>query len=71
MRASFNDAHIEALNLQETIDLFLSNPTIPGLEACKEKWVLAHIPYSQSEGFRFAFGAIDDPANNYEKRLNA
>jgi len=71
VHAMYNDAHTEALNLQETIDLFISNPTIPGLEACKEKWVLAHIPYSQSEGFRFAFGAIDDSANNYERRLNA
>lgn len=71
VHAMYEDAYLEALVLQETIDLFLSNPTIPGLEACKEKWVLAHIPYSQSEGFRFAFGAIDASENNYERRLNA
>ncbi|MDA7836247.1 hypothetical protein N9A49_02440 [Salibacteraceae bacterium] len=71
VHAMYEDAYTEALNLQETIDLFLANPTIPGLEACKEKWVLAHIPYSQSEGFRFAYGAIDDPNNNFEVRLNA
>jgi len=44
VHAMYEDAYTEALNLQETIDLFLANPTIPGLEACKEKWVLAHIP---------------------------
>lgn len=71
VHAMYEDAYTEALTLQETIDLFLANPTIPGLEACREKWVLAHIPYSQSEGFRFAFGAIDDPNNNFEVRLNA
>ncbi|MCB9195132.1 MAG: hypothetical protein H6598_02805 [Flavobacteriales bacterium] len=58
--ASYNDAYNTAIELQDAIDDFITNPTANGLIACKTAWLAAREPYGQTEVFRFADGPIDD-----------
>ncbi|MEX2595345.1 MAG: imelysin family protein [Salibacteraceae bacterium] len=57
--AMYQDAYNEALNLQLTVDAFLDAPSAALLQSCRDQWVLAHIPYSQSEILTGAFGPIE------------
>jgi putative iron-regulated protein len=68
--AVYDDAYRAALDLQTLVDAFVAIPTLPGLAACKDQWVLAHIPYSQSEIFTGAMGPIDGDSIHYASRIN-
>lgn len=65
--AVYDDAYRAALDLQILINAFIEAPTAAGLQACRDQWVLAHIPYSQSEVFSRAMGPVDP----LEQRINA
>ncbi|MGM3387549.1 peptidase [Stutzerimonas stutzeri] len=65
--AVFSDAHSAALKLQEAIDQLLANPTDETLQAAKDAWLAARVPYMQSEVFRFGNPVVDD----WEGQLNA
>lgn len=51
--AMYSDAYDRSEELRQLIHSFVANPTIPGLKACQDAWVLAHIPYSQAEVLGF------------------
>ena len=65
--AMYEDAYLQAEAMRELIYQFVENPTIPGLAACQDAWVLAHIPYSQAEVLRFP----ESPVETMEQRINA
>lgn len=59
-----------AVALKTAIDTFVSEPSQANLDAAKEAWLAARIPYGQTEAFRFQDGPIDDE-NGPEGQLNA
>ena len=65
--ATFSDAHSSAVTLQQAIDAFLANPTDAGLEAARQAWIAARVPYMQTEAFRFGNAVVDD----WEGQVNA
>ena len=68
--ASYSDALAGAQDLKTAIDAFVAAPDAAGLQACKQAWLDARIPYNQTEPFRFYDGPIDD-ANGPEGLMNA
>ena len=65
--AIFSDAHGTALQLREAIDALLAEPTDETLQAAKDAWRAARVPYMQTEVFRFGNPVVDD----WEGQLNA
>ncbi|MEH0153267.1 imelysin family protein [Limibacter armeniacum] len=68
--ATYDDAYLTALALQNQVNLFLNDPSQAALEDAKKAWLAAREPYGQSEAFRFYGGPIDD-ADGPEGQLNA
>lgn len=58
--ASYEDSYNAAADLKTAVDAFVANPTAAGLQAAKDKWLAARLPYGQTEAFRFYGGPIDD-----------
>lgn len=65
--ANYEDALITARALDEATDRLIANPTEANLQAAKEAWLAARVPYQQSEVFRFGNAIVDD----WEGQLNA
>ncbi|KXF81973.1 imelysin family protein [Enterovibrio coralii] len=65
--AVFTDAHSTAVTLEKAIDALNQNPSAKTLQAAKEAWLAARVPYQQTEVFRFGNGIVDD----WEGQLNA
>ncbi|MBN7771079.1 peptidase [Marinobacter daepoensis] len=65
--ATYGDALITARALDEATDRLIANPTEANLNAAKEAWLAARVPYQQSEVFRFGNTIVDD----WEGQLNA
>ncbi len=65
--AVFSDAQNTAVKLQEAVDALLADPTEETLQAAKDAWLAARVPYMQSEVFRFGNPVVDD----WEGQLNA
>ncbi|RRV46268.1 imelysin family protein [Pseudomonas sp. p106] len=65
--AVYSDSLSTAKSLQTAIDAFLANPNDDTLNAAKEAWAAARVPYLQSEAFRFGNTIIDD----WEGQVNA
>lgn len=65
--AVFSDAHATGVKLQQAIDALLANPSDATLQAAKEAWLAARVPYMQTEVFRFGNSVVDD----WEGQLNA
>ncbi|MDP5253519.1 MULTISPECIES: imelysin family protein [unclassified Vibrio] len=65
--AVFADSYLTAQALQEKIDQFVTSPSEATLEAAKQAWLAARVPYQQSEVFRFGNAIVDD----WEGQLNA
>jgi len=65
--AVFSDAYSTGLQLQQAIDALLANPTADTLQAAKEAWLAARVPYMQTEVFRFGNPVVDE----WEGQLNA
>ena len=65
--AIFSDAHSTAVDLQKAVDALLANPTDETLQAAKQAWLAARVPYMQSEVFRFGNPVVDE----WEGQLNA
>nr|WKN35396.1 imelysin family protein [Tunicatimonas sp. TK19036] len=68
--ANYEDAHADAVALNETIDAFVASPSAAGLTEAKEAWLAARESYGQTEAFRFYGGPIDDE-DGPEGQLNA
>ncbi|WP_216642742.1 imelysin family protein [Hydrocarboniclastica marina] len=65
--ANYEDALITARALDEATDRLIANPTEANLQAAKEAWLAARVPYQQTEVFRFGNAIVDD----WEGQLNA
>lgn len=68
--ASYEDSLITALDLQVAIDDFLATPSEETMQAAKDAWLAARVPYGQTEAYRFYGGPIDDE-NGPEGLINA
>jgi putative iron-regulated protein len=66
-RASYGDSLDSALVLQQAVDDFLEAPSADTLQAAKNAWLAARIPYQQTEAFRFGNSVVDE----WEGRVNA
>ncbi|WP_340150884.1 imelysin family protein [uncultured Sneathiella sp.] len=74
--ATYEQALIDAKDLQSAIQVLLDNPTNDTLNAARNSWINARTSYLQTEAFRFYEGPIDfvdDKAGTEgpEGRLNA
>ncbi|CDZ95936.1 imelysin family protein [Pseudomonas saudiphocaensis] len=65
--AIFRDAHSTAVQLQKAIDALLASPSDETLQAAKDAWLAARVPYMQTEVFRFGNPVVDD----WEGQVNA
>ena len=68
--AGYADSHKLAVLLQRSLQTLTERPSAAALEAAKNAWKRARIPYGQTEAFRFYGGPIDD-ANGPEGLINA
>lgn len=57
--ATYEDTIAGARELDTAIDALLANPSEATLNAARERWKAARIPYAYSEAFRFYGGPID------------
>ncbi|HKU44016.1 MAG TPA: imelysin family protein [Polyangiales bacterium] len=57
--ASYADAVLGARQLDDAIHALLTQPSAASLQAAREAWLEARVPYVQSEVFRFYDGPID------------
>lgn len=65
--AKYQDALTTAQALDAAVDTLLAEPTDANLEAAKQAWLAARVPYQQTEVFRFGNAIVDD----WEGQLNA
>lgn len=65
--AVFSDAASTGKTLQSAIDALLANPSEETLDAAKQAWLAARVPYMQTEVFRFGNPLVDE----WEGQLNA
>ena len=65
--AMYEDALSTAKVLQVAVDAFIADPTDEKLQAAKDAWKAARVPYQQTEGFRFGNAIVDD----WEGKVNA
>ena len=65
--ASYEDAATAARSLENKVGALLADASPATLQAAREAWILARIPYLQTEAFRFCDGPIDA----IEGRINA
>lgn len=69
--ANYEDALLLALEMQKSIQKFLSDPNKENLEEAKKTWINARSAYSKTEVYRFYDGPIDNSENGVEGLLNA
>ena len=65
--AKYSDSLTTAKALDTAIDAFLAAPSDETLNAAKEAWLAARVPYQQTEVYRFGNAIVDD----WEGRVNA
>lgn len=65
--AAYGDSFTTAQTLQSSIDTFLEEPTEANLQAAKDAWIAARVPYQQTEVYRFGNAVVDD----WEGKVNA
>ena len=70
VHANYEDSYRRAVVLQNALQTLTDRPSAASLEAAKNAWKRARIPYGQTEAFRFYGGPIDD-ADGPEGQLNA
>ena len=65
--AGYEDALTTAKALDAAVDALIANPSEATLQAAKDAWKAARIPYQQTEAFRFGNPIVDE----WEGRVNA
>lgn len=65
--AAFGDSLSTAKTLQGRISAFLEKPSEETMQAAKDAWLAARVPYGQTEVFRFGNANVDD----WEGKVNA
>jgi putative iron-regulated protein len=66
-QAGYEDSLATAKELDRAIDAFLAGPSGDSLDAAREAWLAARVPYQQTEVYRFGNAIVDD----WEGRVNA
>ena len=70
VHAGYEDSYRRAVALQSALQTLTDRPSAASLEAAKNAWKRARIPYGETEAFRFYGGPID-AADGPEGQLNA
>ncbi|MCW5720802.1 MAG: peptidase [Devosia sp.] len=65
--ASYEDSLTTAKALDAAVDALIANPSEVTLQAAKDAWKAARVPYQQTEAFRFGNPIVDE----WEGRVNA
>jgi putative iron-regulated protein len=65
--ATFGDALTTARQLQKSVEAFLAAPSEKSLQAARQAWLAARVPYMQTEAFRFG----NPPVDEWEGQVNA
>ncbi|SFM38422.1 imelysin family protein [Marinobacter zhejiangensis] len=66
-QATYQDALTTAQHLRNAVEALIANPSDETLDAARNAWLAARVPYQQSEVFRFGNAVVDD----WEGQLNA
>ena len=66
-QAGYEDSLTTAKALQEAVDALIADPSQETLDAAREAWLAARVPYQQTEVFRFGNAIVDD----WEGKVNA
>jgi putative iron-regulated protein len=65
--AMYQDSLSEATKLKSAVTQLIAAPTQENLEAARDAWIKARVPYQQTEAFRFGNPVVDD----WEGKVNA
>ena len=65
--AAYEDSLLTAQALQGAVDKLIASPSAATLEAAREAWIAARVPYQQTEAYRFGNAVVDD----WEGKVNA
>ncbi|MFY8031627.1 MAG: imelysin family protein [Devosia sp.] len=65
--AGYEDALSTAKSLDAAVEAFIADPTDAKLQAARDAWKAARVPYQQTEAFRFGNPVVDA----WEGRVNA
>ena len=65
--AKYEDSLTTAQSLQRAVDALIANPSAEALQAAKDSWIAARVPYQQTEVYRFGNAIVDD----WEGKVNA
>ncbi|GIT88928.1 imelysin family protein [Roseobacter sp. OBYS 0001] len=65
--AKYEDSLTTAQALQSAVATLIATPSAEALQAAKEAWIKARVPYQQSEVYRFGNAIVDD----WEGKVNA
>ena len=65
--AMYQDSLITAMTLKGAVSNLVANPTEASLNAAREAWIAARVPYQKTEGLRFGNPIVDD----WEGKVNA
>ena len=65
--AKYGDSLTTAQTLQAAVNAFVANPSAEALQAAKDAWLAARVPYQQTEVYRFGNAIVDD----WEGKVNA
>lgn len=66
-QAGYEDSLSTARKLDAAIDALIAAPSEATLRAARDAWILARIPYQQTEAFRFGNAIVDE----WEGKVNA
>ncbi|WP_341365554.1 imelysin family protein [Yoonia sp. BS5-3] len=65
--ANYADSVTTAKTLQAAVNALVADPSAANLQAAKDAWLAARVPYQQTEVFRFGNAIVDD----WEGKVNA
>ena len=64
---TYSDSLVTAKQLQKSLQLLATEPTVTNFNAAKSAWITARVPYQQTEAYRFGNAIVDD----WEGKVNA
>ncbi len=65
--AKYADSLATAQRLADAVDALIADPSAENLQAAKDAWIAARVPYQQTEVYRFGNPIVDD----WEGKVNA
>lgn len=65
--AGYADSLTAALRMQDAIQALVDDPSPAAMQAAREAWLAARVPYQQTEVYRFGNAIVDD----WEGKVNA